>query len=153
MYPKITVFVALSVFLSSHAIAGGLWSSVVDTAFGQTGARAISEKLTSSTERNIDEVLSGINKDMPSKVDEMTTLKGLKRTDRTIIYDYVFNIYQSKLTIETRKGLRQKLIDLTCSDGQNVTYMKNGNEFMYRYSSLNGDLLLGQRVSLKYCGG
>ncbi len=150
MYLKVTVCLLFFV-LSSYAKAGGLWASVFDMAIGHKGARAMTEKLTSSTERNIDEVISSINREMPSKVDELTTLNGVKRNDRTIIYEYVFNIYHSKLTVEARKDLRQKLIDLTCGDVKNVSYMKKGNEFMYKYTSLNGDLLLGQRVSIKYC--
>lgn len=151
MYLKVTVSALFFALSSGYASAGGLWTSVFDMAIGHKGGRAITEKLTNATERNIDEVLSSINREMPSKVDELTTLNGVRRHDRTIIYDYVFNIYHSKLTLEARKDLRQKLIDLTCGDVKNVNYMKKGNDFMYKYTSLNGDLLLGQRVSIQYC--
>ena len=126
---------------------GGLWSSIVDNDVG----RSIAKEVAKSTDKNIDETLLKINKNMPSKVDEMTTLVGLKRSERTIIYEYVFNVNHSKLTIEARKGLRQRVIDLTCSDSDNVNYLRTGKEFLYKYSSLNGDLLLGQKVSMRYC--
>jgi hypothetical protein len=32
-------------------------------------------------------------------------------------------------------------------------YLRSGKEFLYKYSSLNGDLLLGQKVSMRYCEG
>lgn len=118
---------------------------------GNSVGRSIAKEVTKSNPQNIDETLIKINKNLPYKLDTMTTLMGLKRLERTIVYEYVFNVHHSKLTIESRKNLRQKVIAFTCADIENVNYMRNGNEFLYKYSSLNGDLLLGQKVSMRYC--
>jgi hypothetical protein len=150
MLSKLFVTFMISSVLPSAALAGGLgglWSSIVENDLG----RSIAKEVAKSTDKNIDETLSKINKNMPSKVDEMTTLIGLKRSERTIIYEYVFNVNHSKLTIEARKGLRQRVIDLTCGDSDSVNYLRSGKDFLYKYSSLNGDLLLGQKVSMRYC--
>jgi len=148
---KLTMYTLLGT-LANQALAGGLdglWGSQVDNDV----RRGISKEVARSTDKTIDETLSKINKSMPSKIDEMTTLMGLKRADHTIIYEYVFHVNHAKLTIEARKDLRQKVIELTCSDSDTLSYLRSGKEFLYKYTSLNGDLLLGQKVSMRYCEG
>jgi hypothetical protein len=98
-------------------------------------------------------MLTKINMSMPSKIDGMTTLQGLRRAENTIIYDYVFHVNYAKLTIEARKDLRQKVIEWTCGDSDNLNYLRSGKAFEYKYRSLQGDLLLGQKVSMRYCEG
>jgi hypothetical protein len=150
MYSKTSVSLTILALFGSHAVAQGLIGIGRDDRDVQ---RSIIKEVTKSSDKNIDATLSKLNKNMPSKVDEMTTLLGLKRSEQTIIYEYVFNVHHSKLTIEARKDLRQKVIELTCADSDNVTYLRSGKEFLYKYSSLNGDLLLGQKVSMRYCEG
>lgn len=141
------------VMVLGEAAAEGLWSSTQEVEFSSELGSRIAREVARSSAVNIDETITKINRRMPSRVDAMTTLMGLKRSERTIIYEYVFNIHLSKLTLEARKDLRQKVIDGACRDPDHVNYLRSGNEFLYRYSSLNGDLLLGQRVSMRYCAG
>ncbi len=138
--------------LSGHAMAGsagGLWSIFDDNDV----RRSVTKVVATTSDKNIDKALSKINLSMPSKIDGMTTLLGLKRADNTIIYEYVFNVNYPKLTIEARKDLRQKVIEWTCGDSDNVSYLRSGKAFEYKYRSLQGDLLLGQKVSMRYCEG
>ncbi len=138
--------------LGIPAFAGSidaLWGGFVDSDV----RRSVTKVVTTSTDKNIDKMLTKINMSMPSKIDQMTTLQGLKRVDNTIIYEYVFNVNYSKLTLENRKDLRQKVIEWTCGDSDNVSYLRSGKEFVHKYRSLQGDLLLGQKVSMRYCQG
>ena len=148
---KLMMFAFLGVMTSSSWAGGleGLWGSWVDNDV----RRDISKAVARSNDKTIDETLTKINKTMPSKVDGMTTLRGLKRADRTIVYEYVFNVNHSKLTIEARKDLRQRVIEVTCNDSETLSYLRSGKEFLYKYTSLTGDLLLGQKVSMHYCQG
>jgi hypothetical protein len=135
--------------LGGHAVAGDLWSIFDDNDV----RRSVTRVVATTSDKNIDEALSKINLSMPSKIDGMTTLQGVKRADKTIIYEYVFNVSYSKLTIEARKDLRQKVIEWTCCDRDNVSYLRSGKAFEYKYRSFQGDLLLGQKVSARYCEG
>jgi hypothetical protein len=148
---KLMMYVLLGTMASQTWAGGleGLWGALVDNDV----RRDISKEVARSTDKTIDETLSKINKSMPSKVDGMTTLLGLKRADRTIVYEYVFNVNHSKLTLEARKDLRQRVIDVTCNDSETLSYLRSGKEFLYKYTSLTGDLLLGQKVSMRYCQG
>lgn len=143
----INAALCLTVFPAVAGGLGGFWSSFGDQDVLQT----VNKEVTQATDKTIDETLSRLNKTMPSKVDEMTTLMSLKRAEHTIIYEYVFNVSHSKLTIDARRSLRQKVIDLACGDSNNLKFLRSGKEFFYKYSSLNGSLLLGQKVSAKYC--
>jgi hypothetical protein len=147
----LALWLVLGGVVLTDAAAQGLWSVTPEGELGSALGSRIAKEVAQSDARNIDEILSKINRNMPSRIDGMTTLMGLRRSERTIIYEYVFNIHLSKLTLEARKDLRQKVIDGACKDRDNVNYLRRGNEFLYRYSSLHGDLLLGQRVSLQYC--
>jgi hypothetical protein len=154
MHLKMVGVLTIVVVFTSQAVAagsGGLWSVMVDDDLARGAGRNIARQVAQSGAHNIDETIAKINKNMPSKVDGMTTLTGLRRSERTIIYEFVFNVHHSKLTIEARKDLRKKVIALMCGDSDYVNYMRNGNEFLYKYNSLNGDLLLGQKVSMRYC--
>jgi hypothetical protein len=152
MFLKIfTAYATLGV-LGGHVLAGGVggfWS-----AFGDNDVRrSVTKVVATSNDKNIDKMLTKINMSMPSKIDGMTTLQGLRRAENTIIYDYVFHVNYAKLTIEARKDLRQKVIEWTCGDSDNLNYLRSGKAFEYKYRSLQGDLLLGQKVSMRYCEG
>ena len=145
----INAVLSLMSFSSFAGEWGGFWPSFGD----QDVLHAVTKEVTQSTDKTIDETLSRLNKTMPTKLDQMTTLMALKRADHTIVYEYVFNVSHSTLTIDARKSLRQKVIDVTCGDSNNLKFLRSGKEFLYKYSSLNGSLLLGQKVTAKYCEG
>lgn len=149
----LALWLVLGGVVLTDAAAQGLWSVTPEGELGSALGSRIAKEVAQSDARNIDEILSKINRNMPSRIDGMTTLMGLRRSERTIIYEYVFNIHLSKLTLEARKDLRQKVIEWTCGDSDNVSYLRSGKEFVHKYRSLQGDLLLGQKVSMRYCQG
>lgn len=74
MRSKIFEVFAIWAVLLGNAAAEGLWSSMIDGEIESDLARLIAQKVAKSNPKTIDQTLSTINKNMPSRVDAMTTL-------------------------------------------------------------------------------
>ncbi len=91
---------------------------------------AAATQLSSEEGAMLDEITATLNADLPKKLDDVTTLVGVSRSEATLIYDY--KIAQPRPTAEAfAKDFRAVLAPEICKAQKRT--LTNGFSYRYRY--------------------
>lgn len=98
---------------------------------------ALAEKAPAPTESQIASAMQGLiqemNKQLPKKIDEITTLNKVSYNNKVISYDSVID---NKVSITP--DIEKVIIEKTCTTPQTRKLINDYN-FTYRYNYVNGD--------------
>jgi ATP-dependent protease ClpP protease subunit len=93
-----------------------------------------------------------LRKQLPKRIDELTTLQNVTSVSTALMYQYKLDISKSDVDVAFFKSeMKNTLIENTCSKKDSKLTLMNGGEYMFSYQDSEGLLITDFTITISDC--